>query len=97
VGGDGLLSGRNSGITFITAERRINFGIDRGCRGTISAGACALARCLPADTARRIVAGPHFLAWNMLAYGVGIALAVWLDRFAVSIFDPRLRRHAGAR
>ena len=44
-----------------------------------------------------LLLGRIFSPWNMLAYGVGIALAVWLDRFAVSIFDPRLRRHAGAR
>jgi hypothetical protein len=44
-----------------------------------------------------LLLGRIFSPWNMLAYGVGVALAVWLDRFAVSIFDPRLRRHAGAR
>jgi hypothetical protein len=41
--------------------------------------------------------GRIFSLWNMLAYGVGIALAAWLDRFAASIFGARLRRHAGAR
>jgi hypothetical protein len=44
-----------------------------------------------------LLLGRIFSAWNMLAYGVGIALAVWLDRYAVSIFGARLRRHAGAR
>ena len=43
-----------------------------------------------------LLLGRIFSPWNMLAYGVGIVLAVWLDRFAVSAFGARLRRHAGA-
>jgi hypothetical protein len=43
-----------------------------------------------------LLLGRIFSPWNMLAYSVGIALAVWLDRFAVSAFGARLRRHAGA-
>ena len=54
---------------------------DRDWRGAVSAGSRALARCLPADTAwRAAVRGRIFSAWNMLAYGVGIVLALWLDR-----------------
>jgi hypothetical protein len=41
-----------------------------------------------------LLLGRIFSPWNMLAYGVGIALAAWLDGFAVS---ARLRAHAGAR
>ena len=33
-----------------------------------------------------LLLGRIFSPWNMLAYGAGIALAVWLDRSAVSIF-----------
>jgi Protein of unknown function (DUF2809) len=44
-----------------------------------------------------LLLGRIFAPWNMLAYGVGIALAVWLDRCAASIFGARLRPHAGAR
>ena len=54
------------------------------------------------DTFRLTLAGALLLGrifspWNMLAYGVGIALAVGLDRCAASIFGARLRPHAGAR
>ena len=44
-----------------------------------------------------LLLGRIFSPWNMLAYGVGIALAVGLDRCAASIFGARLRPHAGAR
>jgi hypothetical protein len=62
VGDDGFLSGRDRGVSFVTAERRINFGGERDCRGAVSARACSLARCLPADIARRAAARPHLLA-----------------------------------
>ena len=41
-----------------------------------------------------LLLGRIFSPWNMLAYGVGIVLAMLLDRFAMSGFG-RLRRHAG--
>jgi Protein of unknown function (DUF2809) len=44
-------------------------------------------------TAGALLLGRVFSPWNMLAYGLGIALAMLLDRCAIS----RLRRHAGAR
>jgi hypothetical protein len=44
-----------------------------------------------------LLLGHIFSPWNMLAYGVGIALAMGLDRCAVPIFGARLRAHAGAR
>jgi hypothetical protein len=44
-----------------------------------------------------LLLGRIFSPWNILAYGVGIALAVWLDLYAKSIFGARLRAHAGAR
>ena len=37
-------------------------------------------------TAGALLLGRIFSPWNMLAYGVGIVLAIWLDRFAVSRF-----------
>jgi hypothetical protein len=43
-----------------------------------------------------LLLGRVFSPWNMLAYGVGIVLAMWLDRFATSAVCL-LRRHAGAR
>jgi hypothetical protein len=43
-----------------------------------------------------LLLGRIFSGWNMLAYGVGIALAMGLDRFAMRALD-RLRGHAGAR
>jgi hypothetical protein len=43
-----------------------------------------------------LLLGRIFSPWNMLAYGVGIVLAVWLDRFAISAIGKRLRPHAGA-
>jgi hypothetical protein len=36
-----------------------------------------------------LLLGRIFSPWNMLAYGVGIVLAIWLDRFAV---PPRSRQ-----
>jgi hypothetical protein len=44
-----------------------------------------------------LLLGRIFSAWNMLAYGVGIALAMGLDRLAVDALAARLRPHAGAR
>jgi hypothetical protein len=44
-----------------------------------------------------LLLGRIFSPWNMLAYSVGIALAVGLDRYAVSIFAARLCAHARAR
>jgi len=41
-----------------------------------------------------LLLGRIFSPWDMLAYGVGIVLAMLLDRFAMSGFG-RLRRHAG--
>jgi len=35
-------------------------------------------------TAGALLLGRVFSVWNMLAYGVGIALAMWLDSFAVN-------------
>jgi hypothetical protein len=35
-------------------------------------------------TAGALLLGRIFSPWNMLAYGVGIALAMWLDRFVAS-------------
>jgi len=37
-------------------------------------------------TPRALLLGRIFSAWNMLAYGVGIVLEMWLDRFAISAF-----------
>jgi len=52
------------------------------------------------DTFRLTLAGALLLGrifspWDMLAYGVGIVLAMLLDRFAMSKFGG-LSRHAGA-
>jgi len=33
-----------------------------------------------------LLLGRIFSAWNMLAYGVGIVLGMWLDRFAIAAF-----------
>jgi hypothetical protein len=44
-----------------------------------------------------LLLGRIFSPWNMLAYGVGIALAVGLDRTAVDALAARLRPHTGAR
>lgn len=33
-----------------------------------------------------LLLGRIFSPWDMLAYGVGIVLAVWLDRFAMRVF-----------
>jgi hypothetical protein len=44
-----------------------------------------------------LLLGRIFSPWNMLAYGVGIALAMGLDRMAVDALAARLRPHAGAR
>jgi hypothetical protein len=41
-----------------------------------------------------LLLGRLFSPWDMLAYGVGIVLAMLLDRFAMSGFG-RLRRHTG--
>lgn len=41
-----------------------------------------------------LLLGRIFSAWNMLAYAIGILLAVALDRFG-PFSVPRLRRHAG--
>ena len=41
-----------------------------------------------------LLLGRIFSPWDMLAYGVGIVLAMLIDRFAMSAFG-RLRRHAG--
>jgi hypothetical protein len=51
------------------------------------------------DTFRLTLAGALLLGrlfspWDMLAYGVGIVLAMLIDRFATSAFGRR-RRHAG--
>jgi hypothetical protein len=43
-----------------------------------------------------LLLGRIFSLWNMLTYGVGIVLAMLLDRFAISALCS-LRRHAGAR
>ena len=43
-----------------------------------------------------LLLGRIFSPWNMLAYGVGIVLGMWLDRSARSAVCL-LRRHAGAR
>jgi Protein of unknown function (DUF2809) len=32
-----------------------------------------------------LLLGRVFSVWDMLAYGVGIGLGVWLDRFAMSV------------
>jgi Protein of unknown function (DUF2809) len=42
-----------------------------------------------------LLLGRIFSPWDMLAYGVGIVLAIGLDRLAQVL--PILRRHAGAR
>jgi hypothetical protein len=44
-----------------------------------------------------LLLGRIFSPWNMLAYGVGIALAMALDRLAADVLAARLRGHAGAR
>ena len=43
-----------------------------------------------------LLLGRIFSGWNMLAYGIGIALGMGLDRLGMRALD-RLRRHAGAR
>jgi len=43
-----------------------------------------------------LLLGRIFSPWDMIAYGVGIVLAIGLDRLALRMF-PVLRRHAGAR
>jgi len=43
-----------------------------------------------------LLLGRIFSAWNMLAYGAGIALAIGLDRISTWTVD-RSRRHAEAR
>ena len=43
-----------------------------------------------------LLLGRIFSPWNMLAYGVGIVLAMGLDRLAVDALAARLRGHAGA-
>ena len=43
-----------------------------------------------------LLLGRIFSAWNLVAYGVGIVLAVGLDLFA-AFSVSRLRRHANAR
>ena len=35
-------------------------------------------------TAGALLLGRVFSVWNMLAYGVGIVLAIWLDRLAAN-------------
>jgi hypothetical protein len=42
-----------------------------------------------------LLLGRIFSPWDMLAYGVGIVLAIGLDRLAQVL--PVLRRHTGAR
>jgi hypothetical protein len=37
-------------------------------------------------TAGALLLGRMFSPWNMLAYGAGIGLAMWLDRFAMWAF-----------
>ena len=44
-----------------------------------------------------LLLGRIFSPWNMMAYGVGIMLAVGLDRLAVDALAVRLSGHAGAR
>ena len=44
-----------------------------------------------------LLLGRIFSAWNMLAYGVGIVLAIGLDRLAVDTPAAHLRPHAGVR
>ena len=44
-----------------------------------------------------LLLGRIFSPWNMLAYGIGIILAIGLDRMAVDALTARLRPHAGAR
>jgi hypothetical protein len=44
-----------------------------------------------------LLLGRIFSPWNMLAYGIGIILAIGLDRMAVDALSARLRPHAGAR
>jgi hypothetical protein len=43
-----------------------------------------------------LLLGRIFSAWDLLAYGVGIALGMLLDRLAISAFRGNLGRHAGA-
>jgi hypothetical protein len=44
-----------------------------------------------------LLLGRIFSPWNMLAYGIGIALAMGLDRMAVDALAVRLSPHTGAR
>jgi hypothetical protein len=44
-----------------------------------------------------LLLGRIFSLWNMIAYGVGIVLAMGLDRLAVDTLAVRLSDHAGAR
>jgi hypothetical protein len=43
-----------------------------------------------------LLIGRVFSPWNMLAYGVGIVLAVWLDRFAVQVSAKRSAPHSAS-
>jgi len=43
-----------------------------------------------------LLLGRIFSPWDMIAYGVGIVLAIGLDRLALRML-PVVRRHAGAR
>lgn len=47
-------------------------------------------------TAGALLLGRIFSPWNMLAYGVGIMLGAWLDRFAMSALSTRDAPHSAS-
>jgi hypothetical protein len=47
-------------------------------------------------TTGALLLGRVFSLWNMLAYGIGIALAVWLDRFTVQASTKRPGPHSAS-
>lgn len=47
-------------------------------------------------TVGALLLGRVFSPWNMLAYGAGIALAVWLDRCAVQVSAKRSHPHSAS-
>ena len=47
-------------------------------------------------TAGALLLGRVFSPWNMLAYGAGIVVAVWTDRFAAQVSAKRAGPHSAS-
>jgi hypothetical protein len=47
-------------------------------------------------TAGALLIGRVFSPWNMLAYGAGIVVAVWIDRFAARVSAKRAGPHSAS-